>query len=152
MAHHARPKAPKAARVPRALLRAGFVVAAGAALGAGGAANASAAEPAPPAADKPRIALNRSQLEDPVGSLRTGVQHTIPAVTGLLKSQPLYPLGGTGLDPLSNGVGAKLADFKSVGTNDVTGNLTRRQSLDDLPVVGPVARRLPGGWHTELAK
>ncbi|MEU6082327.1 hypothetical protein [Streptomyces sp. NPDC047108] len=158
MASHARSKSPVAARVqgvPGALLRAGLVVAAaGAALAAGsGAAGAcplhdghgqcGKGPQASPAATGGGLA---NSLADPGTSLREGTKHGLGGVSGPLKSMQLNPLANTGVDPLDNGVGTQVADFKPVGTQSVTDNVTRGQSMDDLPLLGPVAGKLPGGW------
>ncbi|MFG2195142.1 hypothetical protein [Streptomyces sp. NPDC048639] len=157
MASHARSKSPVAARVqgvPGALLRAGLVVAAaGAALAAGGSAGACPLHDghgqcgkggqASPAATEGGVA---NSLADPGTSLREGTKHGVAGVAGPLKSMQLNPLAKTGVDPLDNGVGTQVADFKSVGTQSVTDNVTRGQSLDDLPLLGPAAQQLPGGW------
>jgi hypothetical protein len=147
MASHARSKAPKAAHVPGALLRTGLIVAAaGAALGVGGTTTASAASPVSGRLPSPVADLDNSLLADPGTSIREGVKHAVPAVTGPVKSLQLDPLANTGVDPLTNGIGTRVSDFKPVGTELVTGPITRGASLDDLPVVGAVARKLPGGW------
>ena len=57
----------------------------------------------------------------------------------------LDPLARTTVDPLTNAVGAKVADFKPVGTEQVTKPLTNGASLSQLPLVGRVAKLLPGG-------
>lgn len=52
------------------------------------------------------------------------------------------PLAGTGVDPLNNGVGTQLADFKPLTSADFTDPLTQAESLAAVPVVGPAARLL----------
>ncbi|MFD6322664.1 hypothetical protein ACFWOL_07235 [Streptomyces sp. NPDC058442] len=59
-------------------------------------------------------------------------------VTGLKPN----PLAGTGVDPLDNGVGAQVADFKPVDSRTVTGPVAQAQSLDAVPVVGQAAEPL----------
>ncbi|MGW2562990.1 hypothetical protein ACWCXB_27805 [Streptomyces sp. NPDC001514] len=55
---------------------------------------------------------------------------------------PLNPLANTGVDPLDNGVGTQVADFKAVNTRSLTGSLA---SAPDLPVAGPLlGGLLPG--------
>ncbi|MGP3952343.1 hypothetical protein ACTWP8_27555 [Streptomyces sp. 7N604] len=157
MASHARSKSPMAAHaqgVQAALLRAGFIAAAaGAVLGASGAATASALPV--PGGEKTAALLAQGGgklLADPNGSLRganKGVGPAVAGVAGPAKSLPVNPLSNTGADPLNNAVGTQVADFKPVSTKSVTGQLTDGQSLDDLPVTGPVARKLPGGWDSQ---
>ncbi|MFF3321555.1 hypothetical protein [Streptomyces sp. NPDC002889] len=126
----------------RALLRAGLTVAAaGAALGSGGAVGAVAqAAPALPVA-LPTGAAGADSVVGDAGPAKavTGVVANSVTGAGQLKSMQLHPLANTGVDPLSNGVGTKVADFKPVGTTMVTDHLTHGQALEDLPLVGPVA-------------
>lgn len=54
------------------------------------------------------------------------------------------PLAKTGVDPLDNGIGTKVADFPAVSTRMVTGALTSGPSVAELPgaavssLLGPV--------------
>ncbi|MFG2499761.1 hypothetical protein ACGFSB_16300 [Streptomyces sp. NPDC048441] len=122
----------------RALLRAGLTVTvAGAALGVGGAATASAA----PAAD--------SSAADQLPAAGAGVLRAVQEAAGgglaPVKGLKLNPLAGTGVDPLDNAVGTRIADFKPVSTAAVTAPLTQGGgSLSDLPVVGQAVGLLPG--------
>ncbi|MFG2650144.1 hypothetical protein [Streptomyces sp. NPDC048436] len=123
-------------QLTRALLRAGLTVTvAGVALGVGGAATASAAPAAAPQAsdDLPvtGAALGRALHEATSGGLAP------------LKGMQLNPLAGTGVDPLDNVVGTRIADFKPISTAAVTGPLAGGASLDELPLVGSVTRLLP---------
>ncbi|PWI43811.1 hypothetical protein [Streptomyces sp. ICBB 8177] len=110
----------------RALLRTALALsAAGAALAAGaGAAQASQL----PGAD------------DVVGGTVQGLESGVSPV----KHLQLDPLARTTVDPLTNGVGTQIADFKPVGTQTVTGPLTDGDSLSQLPLVGEVTNLLPG--------
>ncbi|MEU2431025.1 hypothetical protein ABZ611_16205 [Streptomyces sp. NPDC007861] len=73
----------------------------------------------------------------------------VGAATGALgyagatvESVPLNPLADTGVDPLDNGVGTQIADFRSLDTRSLTGSLGHVQ---DLPVAGPLlGGMLPG--------
>ncbi|WP_392672212.1 hypothetical protein [Streptomyces sp. LN785] len=117
----------------RALLRAGLTVTAvGAALGAGGAAAQAATVPAAPV-------TGAGSTLDAVGDATTG------ALTGALGNGispatrlQLDPLAKTGVDPLTNGAGTQIADFKPITTGIVTDPLTSGGALNDLPVVGKV--------------
>lgn len=117
-----------------ALLKAGLTATAvGAAVLGLGAAGAQAA----PAAPLP-LPLDTLAGSDAVAALgATG--HVVGPVAGL----QLDPLANTGVDPLDNGLGTQVADFKPVGTNLVTDHVTKGGGLDDLPVVGQVTGLLP---------
>ncbi|MEV6650505.1 hypothetical protein [Streptomyces sp. NPDC051219] len=127
----ARHTAPKSRRL--VLLRAGLTVAAAAAaLGTSGAAHAAPAAP-----------VGQDLLDDGRGHALTGVVAKSVAGVGELKSLQLNPLANTGVDPLANGVGTQVADFKPVSTEAATGPLAAGASLEDLPVAGPVSGALP---------
>lgn len=112
------------------LLKAGLTVSAlGAALGA-------AAGPAQ-AAD-----LRKDDLQDDVATAAQVVAHATRHATAPVKHLKINPLTGTGTDPLDNGVGAQVADFKPVDTTAVTGSLA---TVPDLPAAGPLlGGLLPG--------
>ncbi|MFE3325280.1 hypothetical protein [Streptomyces sp. NPDC059176] len=112
MARHKAPKAPR-----RSLLRsAGLTVtAAGAAIAAGAGASQAA---------------QVGDLEPPAAV--QGVQSGVGHATGHV---PVNPLAHTGVDPLDNGVGTQVADFKPVETRSVTGSLG---TTSDVPVAGPL--------------
>ncbi|CAM5312612.1 hypothetical protein [Streptomyces canarius] len=63
---------------------------------------------------------------------------TVGYVTGPVAGLKPNPLAGTGVDPLDNGVGTQLADFKPVGSQMLTRPLAQAQSLGSVPVVGQV--------------
>lgn len=48
------------------------------------------------------------------------------------------------MDPLDNAVGTQIADFKPLSTAVVTDSITQGGGLQDLPLVGPVTKLLPG--------
>lgn len=127
MARHTSPHRPAARR---ALL---VLAAAGAALGAG-AATASADS-------VPGLGVNYRPLDfgtiDPQAGLRatTGI---VGYVTGPVAGLKPNPLAGTGVDPLDNGVGTQLADFKPVGSRMLTAPLAQAPSLGSVPGVGPL--------------
>jgi hypothetical protein len=148
MASHARPRTSRArgssvAALP-AGLRLGFVAAAAGAALAASAASANAS-PAGSGLPTPVGDLDTTALSDPGGAVRVGLRHGLAGVAGPVKSLQLDPLANTGADPLDNHVGTQVADFRSVGTRDVTGPVTQGASLDDLPLAGPGVRMLPGG-------
>ncbi|MEE1756213.1 hypothetical protein [Streptomyces sp. SP18CS02] len=110
----------------RTLLKAGLTVSAlGAALAAGGGTAQAAGAPDVDAASAVRAT--------------TGA---VPHAVGAVKHLKINPLAQTGVDPLDNGVGTQVADFRPVDTTMVTGSLT---SAPNLPVAGPLlGGLLPG--------
>jgi hypothetical protein len=60
-----------------------------------------------------------------------------------VRNLTLDPLSNTGVDPLDNGLGSQVADFKPVSTTLLTDPVTHGGSLGTLPVVGPVTGLLP---------
>ncbi|MGP4083242.1 hypothetical protein [Streptomyces sp. KR55] len=120
MARHEIPQKSTARRVLVALATAGM------ALGAG-ATNAAAADAEP--ADHP-VSLGRTDPQAGFQALR----HATGPVTGLKPN----PLAGTGVDPLDNGVGTQVADFKPVTSRDLTGPVAQAPSVGSVPGVGGV--------------
>ncbi|MFC8588407.1 hypothetical protein ACFUGD_28195 [Streptomyces sp. NPDC057217] len=130
MARHAAPRTSRRS----ALLKAGLTVtAAGAAL-VGAGAGAQAAAPLPVPVDS----LTQTDAAAAGAGALGGVGHALGPLTRL----QLDPLANTGVDPLDNGLGTQVADFKPVGTNLVTGHLTKGGAVADLPVVGPLSQGL----------
>ncbi|MFD3726532.1 hypothetical protein [Streptomyces sp. NPDC058671] len=117
-----------------ALLRAGLTVTAvgAAVLGAGGGAQAAAPVPLP--VDAP----TRTDAAAAGAGALSGVTHGLGPLTRL----QLDPLANTGVDPLDNGLGAQVADFKPVGTGLVTDHLTKGGAVADLPVAGALTQSL----------
>nr|WSZ98031.1 hypothetical protein OH820_22300 [Streptomyces sp. NBC_00857] len=145
MARHAAPSSPR-----QTLLRAGLTVtAASAVLGLGGTA-AQAAEPSAPAPTTSTDSkLNDSKLAESGEAAVQGVVgalgHATAGALGPAKNLKLYPLAGTGVDPLDNAVGTQVADFKPVSTAILTDPLTKGGgALKNLPLVGPALGLLPG--------
>ncbi|MBD0711085.1 MULTISPECIES: hypothetical protein [unclassified Streptomyces] len=129
MARHAAPRTPRRS----ALLKAGLgVTAVGASvLGAGAAAQAA---PLP----LPVESLTRADANAAGAGALNGVAHGVAPLTRLR----LDPLANTGVDPLNNGLGTQVADFKPVGTNMVTDHVTQGGAVADLPVAGPLSQGL----------
>lgn len=142
---HARKKNPLCARPASALLRAGLTVTAAGAVvtGAGGAASAADGQRPAPVAEE-RAKTGQSEVETASGGLTEGVKHSVGGLVGTVKNLQLNPLAKTGVDPLDNVVSTRIADFKPLSTEVVTGPLADGASLDELPVVGGVVQQLPG--------
>jgi hypothetical protein len=118
--------------------RALFAVAtAGVALGAG--ATTAAADTLPVLDGSYRPAgLGKVDPEAGLQSL-TG---TVGYVTGPVAGLKPNPLAGTGVDPLDNGVGTQIADFRPVTSNMLTRPVAEAPSLGAVPVAGQVLRSL----------
>ncbi|MFF5017744.1 hypothetical protein [Streptomyces sp. NPDC001165] len=139
MARHASPQHPTARRALIALATAG------AALGAG-AATAHAA--AAPVLDVPWRPTSLGNVDPDAGL--TALTGTVGYVTGPVAGLKPNPLAGTGVDPLNNGVGTQVADFKPVGTQMVTGPVAQAKSLSAVPGVGLVTGLLGGSTGAPL--
>ncbi|MFE9117123.1 hypothetical protein [Streptomyces sp. NPDC007172] len=125
MGQHEAPRPARSLR-HRALLSAGLTVtAAGAALVGGGSAQAA------PVGQS----ASNTDLTAAVHGVTGSVGHAVGPAMGLR----LDPLANTGVDPLTNGVGTQIADFKPVSTTAATGVLTSGSALKDLPLAGQVA-------------
>lgn len=76
---------------------------------------------------------------------QSGLQATTGAVgyvTGPVAGLKPDPLAGTGVDPLDNGIGTRLADFKPMTSQALTGPVAQAQSIGSIPVVGQVTGHL----------
>ncbi|MFJ9662740.1 hypothetical protein ACIRPR_32935 [Streptomyces griseoflavus] len=104
----ARHKAPKTPTARRALA---VLATAGVALGIGAATAAAAVD-------------SEAVLDD------TG------QVVGTVADLKPNPLAGTGVDPLDNGVGTQVADFRAVDSREVTGPVAQAESVGSIPGVG----------------
>ncbi|EST23554.1 hypothetical protein N566_25560 [Streptomycetaceae bacterium MP113-05] len=94
---------------------------------------AQAAEPS--TVETPVGDLDTSVLHQPSKTLRGSLEHGVGGALGPVADLPVNPLAGTGSDPLANGVGTQIADFKPIGTQSVTGPLADGASADELPLV-----------------
>ncbi|MEU7040094.1 hypothetical protein AB0A77_03425 [Streptomyces varsoviensis] len=148
--HRARPARSPQPLLPRVLLRAGLLsVTAGAACVAGGATAANAAavpDAAPPEAKGVPTADAGTVLAAavPTGPVTKALGSSLGGGIAPVKNLRLDPLARTGSDPLNNGVGTQIADFKPVGTSLLTGPVTDGGGVKDLPLAGPVVDLLPG--------
>ncbi|KFF99688.1 hypothetical protein IQ62_16160 [Streptomyces scabiei] len=135
----ARLSAPQTSGARRALLA---VTTAGVALGAG-AGSAAAAESAAPVVDVLRTRPTSVGQVDPLAGLQA-LNGTVGYVTGPIAGLKPNPLAGTGVDPLDNGVGTQLADFKPLRSTALTGPVAQAPSIGSIPVVGQVVGGLKG--------
>ncbi|CAL9562449.1 hypothetical protein SUDANB176_04673 [Streptomyces sp. enrichment culture] len=135
MARHSAPRTPAGRRALAVLATAG------AALGAGATAAAAADSGAlPDAVDAGRTSLGAL---DPQAGLRA-VTGSTAHVTGPVAGLKPNPLAGTGVDPLDNGVGTRVADFRPLDSRAVTGPVAQAPSVGGVPVAGPVTGVLGG--------
>ncbi|WP_225825170.1 hypothetical protein [Streptomyces naphthomycinicus] len=127
MARHSSPRHPAAQRTLIALATVG------AALGAGAA--AAHADAGPRLVQVPSAPPLLGNVDPQAGLAATAgaVGHVTGPVAGLKPN----PLAGTGVDPLDNGVGTQVADFKPVGSRMLTAPVAEADSLGALPVAGP---------------
>ncbi|MER5400117.1 hypothetical protein [Streptomyces sp. NPDC002599] len=75
---------------------------------------------------------------DPQAGLQA-LTGTVGHVTGPVENLKPNPLAGTGVDPLDNGVGTQVADFKPLTSKALTGPVAQAQSIGDVPVLGRAA-------------
>ncbi|MEU2282161.1 hypothetical protein ABZ614_09535 [Streptomyces sp. NPDC013178] len=111
---------------------------AGVALGTGA---GTAAADAAPALDVTRPASPGAVARQAGPQTPTG---TVGHVTGPVSRLRPNPLAGTGVDPLDNGVGTQVADFKPLTSKDLTGPVAQAESVGAIPVVGRAASALGG--------
>ncbi|MFJ7047939.1 hypothetical protein ACIQVC_31685 [Streptomyces sp. NPDC101112] len=128
MARHSAPQSPFARRALLALTTAGV------ALGAG-AGTSAAADGAAPVVDVLRTRPTSLGSVDPQADLKT-LTGTVGHVTGPVAGLKPNPLAGTGVDPLDNGVGTQVADFRAVKSRDLTGPVAQAPSIGSVPVAG----------------
>ncbi|GAA3158258.1 hypothetical protein GCM10010451_02560 [Streptomyces virens] len=127
MARHKAPRTPAARRALAVLATAGV------ALGAG-AATASAADSGPLLGDAGRVAGPAASTV--AGTVAGPVAGPVAGTVAGLKPNPL---AGTGVDPLDNGVGTQVADFRPVDSRAVIGPVAQAPSVGSIPVVGPAS-------------
>ncbi|MER5474975.1 hypothetical protein ABZX90_22025 [Streptomyces sp. NPDC002935] len=105
------------------------------------AAGAAAASPAvadtAPVVDAVRTRPTSLGNVDPQAGLQA-LTGTVGYVTGPVEGLKPNPLAGTGVDPLDNGVGTQLADFKPLSSRALTGPLAQAPSVGSIPVLGQV--------------
>ncbi|MEF9905986.1 hypothetical protein [Streptomyces sp. P9-A2] len=135
MARHAAPRKPAARRALVALATAGVAL---------GASATTAAAVDSEATQGPRTtrpaSLGAVDPQAGVQPLTGTVGHVAGPVSGLKPN----PLAGTGVDPLDNGVGTQVADFRPVSSQDLTGPVAQAESVDGIPVAGQATGILGG--------
>ncbi|MGG8408334.1 hypothetical protein ACM614_17890 [Streptomyces sp. 12297] len=72
------------------------------------------------------------------------VPHALAGALGPIQNLQVDPLANTGVDPLNNGVGTKVADFPAVGTTTLTDTVTKGAKIGELPGVSLLTPLLPG--------
>ncbi|MHC3468172.1 hypothetical protein ACYF6T_05605 [Streptomyces sp. 7R007] len=126
MARHPSSPTPTAQRALVALATAGVALGAGA---------ATASADAEPVLDVMRTRPTNLGKIDPQAGLQA-LTGTVGYVTGPVSGLKPNPLAGTGVDPLDNGVGTQLADFKSLNSQMLTGPVAQAPSIANIPVLG----------------
>ncbi|MER5669087.1 hypothetical protein [Streptomyces mirabilis] len=137
MARHAHQQTPLARTTTRIAVALGVVAA-----GAAAAASPAVADTAP-AVDLMRTQPTSLGNVDPQAGLGA-LTGTVGYVTGPIAGLKPNPLAGTGVDPLDNGVGTQLADFKPLTSQALTGPLAQARSVGSMPVVGQALGSLGG--------
>ncbi|MEV4449665.1 MULTISPECIES: hypothetical protein [Streptomyces] len=137
MARHAHQQTPLARTTTRIAVALGVVAA-----GAAAAASPAVADTAP-AVDLMRTQPTSLGNVDPQAGLGA-LTGTVGYVTGPIAGLKPNPLAGTGVDPLDNGVGTQLADFKPLSSQALTGPLAQARSVGSVPVVGQALGSLGG--------
>ncbi|MGW0500852.1 hypothetical protein ACWD0Z_37105 [Streptomyces sp. NPDC003007] len=131
MARHDSPKKPTAQRALAVLATAGV------ALGAGTATAVADTESMLGVVNTRPTSLGN----DPQSGLQAATG-ALGYVTGPVAGLKPNPLAGTGVDPLDNGIGTDLADFKPMTSQALTGPVAQAQSIGSIPVGGGQAAGL----------
>ncbi|MFJ6834536.1 hypothetical protein [Streptomyces sp. NPDC091209] len=87
------------------------------------------------AVDAPRTRPASLGDVDPQAGLQA-LTGTVGYVTGPVAALKPNPLAGTGVDPLDNGVGTQVADFKPLSSQALTGPVAEAESIGAVPVLG----------------
>ncbi|MFI6035148.1 hypothetical protein ACIBBD_13470 [Streptomyces sp. NPDC051315] len=134
MARHPSPRTPTGRRALVALATAGVALGAGA---------GTAAAETEPVLDVVRTRPTSLGTIDPQAGLQA-LTGTVGHVTGPVSGLKPNPLAGTGVDPLDNGVGTQVADFRPLSSRALTGPVAQAQSVGSIPVGGQVTGLLGG--------
>ncbi|MER6011212.1 hypothetical protein [Streptomyces bluensis] len=133
MARHSAPRPSTARRAVLALTTAG--------IGLGVGATGTAADSGPgqdPVRTRP-VALGRIEPGAGARAMTGSVRHVTTPVETLKPN----PLAGTGVDPLDNGAGTQVADFKPMTSRAVTRPVAQAPSVGGIPLLG----QIPGLLH-----
>ncbi|MFD8204048.1 hypothetical protein [Streptomyces sp. NPDC059701] len=133
MARHVSPHIPNARRALVVLATTGAALAAGAAT--------ASADGGGPAAGPARPRAASSDPVDPQAGVRA-LTGSVGFATGPVADLGPNPLAGTGVDPLDNGVGTQVADFRPVSSTELTRPVAQAQSVGAVPAVGRVTEAL----------
>ncbi|MFJ5776857.1 hypothetical protein [Streptomyces sp. NPDC093094] len=102
---------------------------AGVALGMSATAAAADTDPVPEVLNTRPTSLGQVDPQAGLSALTGSVGYVTGTVAGLKPN----PLAGTGVDPLDNGVGTQLADFKPLTSQALTGPVAQAQSIGSIP-------------------
>ncbi|MEW2253573.1 MULTISPECIES: hypothetical protein [unclassified Streptomyces] len=141
MARHDFPQTSTGRRALVALATVGAAMAAGAATASADVLT-PATDPGAPLLEVPHHASSLGKV-DPKAGL-TALTNSVGYVTGPVSGLKPNPLAGTGVDPLDNGAGTQVADFKPVATQALTAPIAQAQSVGSIPVLGQVTGLLGG--------
>ncbi|MFE1438073.1 hypothetical protein [Streptomyces sp. NPDC058739] len=137
MARHGRTeKTGKAERNPHTAGRRALAALATAGVALGASATTAAAAEGEPVVDAMRTtptALGQIDPQSGVDALTLSLRYA----TGTVSSLKPNPLAGTGADPLDNGIGTQLADFRPLTSQMLTGPVAQAESIGSIPLVGP---------------
>jgi hypothetical protein len=133
MSRHTSSPAPTVQRALVALATAGVALGAGAAT-----ASAADTEPLVDVLHTRPTSLGKIDPQSGGRALTGNVGYVTGPVAGLKPN----PLAGTGTDPLDNGVGTQVADFKQLSSRSLTRPVAEAESLGSVPVVGQVVGAL----------
>ncbi|MFF5369306.1 hypothetical protein [Streptomyces sp. NPDC013187] len=133
MARHDSPMKPTAQRALAVLATAGMALGAGAGAAAAAAGTGSVLD----------VVHTSVGKTDPRAGLRAA-SDTLAYTTGTITGLKPNPLAGTGVDPLDNGVGTEVADFKPMSSREVTGPVAQAPSVGDTLVLGQVTKLVSG--------
>ncbi|MEU0334766.1 hypothetical protein [Streptomyces sp. NPDC006193] len=133
----ARHSSPQHSTAQRALIA---LVTAGAALGAGAA--TASADDSVPVAGLAHAPVDLGDADPQAGA--RALTGAVGYVTGPVAGLKPNPLAGTGVDPLDNGVGTQVADFKPVSSRALTGPVAQAPSIGSVPVAGQVLTSVGG--------
>ncbi|MET9735557.1 hypothetical protein ABZZ79_34500 [Streptomyces sp. NPDC006458] len=114
---------------------------AGVALGAS--ATTAAAADTEPVVDAMRTrptSLGQLDPQSGVEALTMSLRYT----TGTVSSLKPNPLAGTGVDPLDNGIGTQLADFRPLTSQMLTAPVAQAESIGSIPLLGQATELLGG--------